>query len=49
MNEQKYAQAKREPLGKSLIRNYKFPEEVKKDEFKFGLHTSGSKYLNIIH
>jgi hypothetical protein len=42
MNEQKYKQAKREPLGKSLIRNYKFPDVVKDDEFKFGLKSIGS-------
>jgi hypothetical protein len=42
MKEQKYAKAKREPLGKSIMRNYNFPEIVKDDKFKFGLHTFDS-------
>ena len=29
--ESHYASAKREPLGKSLIRDYKFQEEVKQE------------------
>ena len=45
MNEQKYAKAKREPLGKSIIRNYIFPERIKENTFKFGLHTGDSKFL----
>ena len=39
--ESHYASAKREPLGKSIVRNYQFPESVKKDGFKFGIPTSG--------
>lgn len=39
--EQLYATSKREPLGKGLMRNYLFPEEVKKDEFRFGIPTTG--------
>ena len=39
--ESHYASAKREPLGKSLIRDYKFPDEVKKDNFRFGVPTKG--------
>ena len=39
--ESQYPSAKREPLGKSLMRNYIFPEEVKSDGFRFGIPTSG--------
>ena len=39
--ESHYASAKREPLGKSLIRDYKFPEEVKQENFRFGVPTTG--------
>ncbi len=39
--ESHYASAKREPLGKSLIRGYKFPEEVKQENFRFGVPTTG--------
>ena len=39
--ESHYASAKREPLGKSIVRNYQFPESVKKNGFKFGIPTSG--------
>ena len=31
--ESHYASSKREPLGKSIVRNYKFSEVVKKDFF----------------
>lgn len=48
MNEQKYAKARREPLGKSIIRNYTFPEAVKENNFRYGLHTSGGRKLRII-
>ena len=41
LQEAKYASTWREPLGKSIIRNYKFPEEVKKEGFKFGIPTTG--------
>ena len=39
--ESRYASSKREPLGKSIVRNYEFPDTVKKEGFKFGLPTTG--------
>ena len=39
--ESHYASAKKEPLGKSLKRDYIFPEEVKKENFRFGVPTTG--------
>jgi hypothetical protein len=39
IKEKKYSSAQREPLGKSLQRNYAFPDEVKKHDFKFGVPT----------
>ena len=39
--ESQYASAKREPLGKSIVRNYKFPEICKSSDFKFGIPTTG--------
>ena len=40
--ESHYASNKREPLGKSLIRNYKYPEEIKNNNnFRFGIPTKG--------
>ncbi len=39
--ESHYASKKREPLGKSLKRDYIFPEEVKNEQFKFGIPTRG--------
>ena len=48
MNEQKYAKAKREPLGKSIMRNYSFPDSVKEDNFKFGINTGGGNIKNKI-
>lgn len=39
--ESNYASNKREPLGKSIVRNYKFPDTVKKEGFKFGIPTTG--------
>ena len=39
--EQNYASAKREPLGKSIVRNYNFPEICKSADFKFGIPTKG--------
>jgi hypothetical protein len=41
LNEKKYQRTWREPLGKGILRNYKFPDEVKKDSFKFGIPTTG--------
>ena len=46
IKENKYSRLQREPLGKSIIRNYEFPEKVKEDSFKFGVPTSGCK-LNL--
>jgi hypothetical protein len=43
IQEDKYKRNQREPLGKSIIRNYAFPDVVKDDSFKFGVPTSGSK------
>ena len=39
--ESQYPSNKREPLGKSIMRNYNFPEEVKSDGFRFGIPTKG--------
>ena len=39
--ESRYAQSKREPLGKSIVRNYEFTYTVKKDGFRFGIPTKG--------
>ena len=39
--ESHYASRKKEPLGKSLRRDYIFPEEVKNANFKFGVPTKG--------
>lgn len=44
IHEQKYARNQREPLGKSIMRNYEFPEKVKEDNFKFGVPTTGCKF-----
>jgi hypothetical protein len=41
LSESRYASNKREPLGKSIVRNYQFPEVVKSNDFKFGVPTSG--------
>jgi hypothetical protein len=41
LSESRYASNKREPLGKSIVRNYKFPEVVKSADFKFGIPTTG--------
>jgi len=41
LSESNYASNKREPLGKSIVRNYKFPEVVKSADFKFGIPTTG--------
>lgn len=45
LKENHYASAKREPLGKSLQRDYIFPDECKKDDFKFGIPTVGCKKI----
>ncbi len=41
IKENKYSRLQREPLGKSIIRNYEFPEKTKEDTFRYGLPTSG--------
>lgn len=41
LKEKTYASSKREPLGHSIVRNYKFPDQVKSPSFQFGLPTSG--------
>lgn len=43
IHENKYARNQREPLGKSIIRNYKFPEKISEEEFRFGVPTNGCK------
>jgi hypothetical protein len=47
IKENKYARLQREPLGKSIIRNYEFPEKVKEDTFRYGAPTSGCNLLII--
>ena len=47
IKEDKYARNQREPLGKSIIRNYNFPETVKEENFKFGVPTTGCKNFNM--
>lgn len=44
MQEQKYTRCQREPLGKSIMRNYNFPEVIKENKFRFGVETTGGKY-----
>ena len=39
--ESRYASNKREPLGKSIVRNYKLPDVVKSADFRFGIPNSG--------
>lgn len=46
IQEDKYKRSQREPLGKSIIRNYTFPEKTLEENFKFGQPTRGSKFLN---
>lgn len=48
MQEQKYFRCQREPLGKSIMRNYKFPELVKDNNFRFGVETTGGKFYQKI-
>lgn len=47
MKEKQYVRSKKEPLGKTMERNYIFPPEAQTDGFKFGVPTHGSKNLNI--
>ena len=43
MKEKQYKRGRREPLGKTMERNYLFPPETQSDGFKFGVPTRGSK------
>ncbi len=43
INEDKFASSKKEPLESRLQRNYIFPDQVNKDEFRFGVQTTGCK------
>lgn len=46
MQEQKYSRCQREPLGQSIMRNYKLPDIMKDSGFKFGIHTKpGNKII----
>jgi len=48
MNEQKYVRSQKEPLGKTIQRNYIFPEEVQTEKFQFGVPTQGSKFIYLV-
>jgi hypothetical protein len=39
MKEKQYQRTKKEPLGKTMQRDYKFPDQVKNEEFKFCIPT----------
>lgn len=41
MQEQKYSRCQREPLGKSIMRNYIFPDTTRDNKFRFGIETIG--------
>ena len=43
MKEKQYLRSRKEPLGKTMERNYIFPQEAQSDGFKFGVPTQGSK------
>ena len=45
IKENKYSRLQREPLGKSIIRNYEFPEKVREDNFRFGAPNTGCNML----
>lgn len=42
MKEKQYKRSRKEPLGKTMERNYIFPPETRTDGFKFGVPTKGS-------
>ena len=44
IKESKYDSLKREPLAKTITRNYNYPEQAKQEEFKFGLPTEDNKW-----
>lgn len=41
IKESKYSSNQREPLGKSIIRNYDYPEKYRDASFRYGIPTSG--------
>eukprot|EP01017_Pseudomicrothorax_dubius_P051579 TRINITY_DN9962_c0_g1_i10.p1 TRINITY_DN9962_c0_g1~~TRINITY_DN9962_c0_g1_i10.p1 ORF type:complete len:417 (-),score=103.13 TRINITY_DN9962_c0_g1_i10:52-1302(-) len=43
LKEAKYASAKREPLGRPIERNYKYPDPVLTSDFRFGVPTVNSE------
>jgi len=43
LKEQKYARNQNEPLGQTVNRNYKWPEQSKKEDFRFGIASKGSE------
>ena len=43
IKEQRYASARREPLGQTLTRNYAYPATVTQGDFKFGVPTKVSE------
>jgi hypothetical protein len=43
LKEGKYNSHMREPLGKSYVRGFKMPDQVQKEEFKFGVPTLNSE------
>jgi len=43
LKEEKYARNQKEPLGQTLDRNYKWPEQAKQEEFRFGIASKGSE------
>jgi hypothetical protein len=45
MKEKQYKRSKKEPLGRTMERNYIFPPETQSDGFKFGIPTVGSKFI----
>jgi hypothetical protein len=44
LKEAKYASSNKEPLGKTISRNYKLPEECKDDQFKYGKPTDQNQF-----
>lgn len=40
----KYDSLKREPLARTIDRQYRFPEQTNKEEFRFGLATETNKW-----
>lgn len=46
IKEDQYSRNQREPLGNSIRRHYKYPNEVTKEDFKFGLAPVESKFFS---